>query len=120
MPFALESQNRAAAAIEAGYFDSQITPVDVKVKRDMVPFLRDEHPKATTAEALAGLRPVFQKDGSVTAGNASGINDGAAAIVLATATAAEKSGLKPRARVLGICTCWCPPRGHGHRPHSCG
>jgi acetyl-CoA C-acetyltransferase len=90
MPFALESQNRAAAAIEAGYFDSQITPVDVKVKRDMVPFLRDEHPKATTAEGLAGLRPVFQKDGSVTAGNASGINDGAAAIVLATANSCGK------------------------------
>ena len=114
--FALESQNRAAAAIEAGYFDSQITPVDVKVKRDMVAFLRDEHPKATTAEALAGLRPVFQKDGSVTAGNASGINDGAAAIVLATATAAEKSGLKPRARVLGYAHAGVRPEVMGIGP----
>lgn len=114
--FALESQNRAAAAIEAGYFDSQITPVDVKVKRDMVPFLCDEHPKATTAEALAGLRPVFQKDGSVTAGNASGINDGAAAIVLATATAAEKSGLKPRARVLGYAHAGVRPEVMGIGP----
>ena len=114
--FALESQNRAAAAIEAGYFDSQITPVDVKVKRDMVPFLRDEHPKAATAEGLAGLRPVFQKDGSVTAGNASGINDGAAAIVLATATAAEKSGLKPRARVLGYAHAGVRPEVMGIGP----
>ena len=114
--FALESQNRAAAAIEAGYFDSQITPVDVKVKRDMVPFLRDEHPKVTTAEGLAGLRPVFQKDGSVTAGNASGINDGAAAIVLATATAAEKSGLKPRARVLGYAHAGVRPEVMGIGP----
>ena len=114
--FALESQNRAAAAIEAGYFDSQITPVDVKVKRDMVAFLRDEHPKATTAEALAGLRPVFQKDGSVTAGNASGINDGAAAIVLATATAADKSGLKPRARVLGYAHAGVRPEVMGIGP----
>ena len=114
--FALESQNRAAAAIEAGYFDSQITPVDVKVKRDMVPFLRDEHPKVTTAEALAGLLPVFQKDGSVTAGNASGINDGAAAIVLATATAADKSGLKPRARVLGYAHAGVRPEVMGIGP----
>ena len=114
--FALESQNRAAAAIEARYFDSQITPVDVKVKRDMVAFLRDEHPKATTAEALAGLRPVFQKDGSVTAGNASGINDGAAAIVLATATAADKSGLKPRARVLGYAHAGVRPEVMGIGP----
>lgn len=99
--FALQSQERAAAAIAAGHFKDQIVPVDVKVKRDMVPFDTDEHPKATTAEALAGLRPVFQKDGRVTAGNASGINDGAAALVLARAEAAEAAGLKPRARILG-------------------
>jgi acetyl-CoA C-acetyltransferase len=114
--FALESQNRAAAAIEAGYFDSQITPVDVKVKRDIVPFLRDEHPKVTTAEGLAGLRPVFQKNGSVTAGNASGINDGAAAIILATAAAADKSGLKPRARVLGYAHAGVRPEVMGVGP----
>jgi acetyl-CoA C-acetyltransferase len=114
--FALESQNRAAAAVEAGYFDRQITPVDVKVKRDIVPFIHDEHPKATTAEALAGLRPVFQKGGSVTAGNASGINDGAAAIVLATATAAEKSGLNPRARVLGYAHAGVRPEVMGIGP----
>ena len=99
--FALQSQERAAAAIADGRFVSQITPVEVKVKRDLVPFEVDEHPKATNMDALAGLRPVFQKDGSVTAGNASGINDGAGAIVLATAEAAEKAGLTPKARVLG-------------------
>ncbi len=99
--FALQSQQRAAKAIENGLFASQITPVDVKVKRDIIAFDTDEHPKSTTPEALAGLRPVFQKDGSVTAGNASGINDGAAAMVLARADAAEAAGLKPRARVLG-------------------
>lgn len=99
--FALESQNRAAAAIDAGYFDSQIVPVEVRVKRNTVEFARDEHPKATTMEKLGDLRAVFQKDGTVTAGNASGINDGAAALVLATAEAAEKGGHQPMARVLG-------------------
>lgn len=99
--FALESQNRAGTAMEAGYFDSQITPVSVKVKRDMVDFTRDEHPKATSLEALGGLRTVFQKDGTVTAGNASGINDGAGAVVLATEDAAEQAGLTPKFRVLG-------------------
>lgn len=99
--FALESQNRAARAIESGVFADQIVPVEVRVKRDTVAFCVDEHPKATSAEALAGLRPAFQKDGTVTAGNASGINDGAAAVVLARADAAEKAGLTPRARILG-------------------
>ncbi len=114
--FALSSQQRAAAAIEAGYFQSQITPVKVKVKRDMVDFMVDEHPKPTTAEALAGLRAVFKKDGSVTAGNASGINDGAAAIVLARADAAEKAGLKPKARVLGYAHAGVRPEVMGIGP----
>lgn len=99
--FALQSQDRAAAAMAAGHFDSQIVPVPVKKRREMTDFARDEHPKATTLETLAGLRPVFQKDGTVTAGNASGLNDGAAALVLATADAAEKAGLTPKFRVLG-------------------
>ncbi|WP_170391748.1 acetyl-CoA C-acyltransferase family protein [Ruegeria arenilitoris] len=114
--FALASQQRAAAAVEAGHFDSQIAPVQVKVKRDMVDFKVDEHPKATTAEALAGLRPVFQKDGRVTAGNASGINDGAAAMVLATADAAEKAGLTPKARVLGYAHAGVRPEVMGIGP----
>ncbi|TDL90847.1 beta-ketothiolase BktB [Meridianimarinicoccus aquatilis] len=100
--FAVESQRRAAAAVEAGYFESQILPIDVRVRREMVPFAIDEHIKAsTTMDSLGKLRPAFKKDGSVTAGNASGINDGAAALVLASADAAEAAGLKPRARLLG-------------------
>ena len=91
-------------------------PVEVKVKRDMVPFARDEHLKATSAEALAGLRPVFKKDGSVTAGNASGINDGAAALVFARAEAAEAAGLKPKARVLGYAHAGVRPEVMGIGP----
>ncbi|MET4101344.1 acetyl-CoA C-acetyltransferase [Roseovarius sp. MBR-78] len=114
--FALESQRRAAAAIAEGRFKSQIVPVEVRVKRDMVAFDTDEHPKATTPEALAGLRAVFQKDGSVTAGNASGINDGAAALVFARAEAAEAAGLKPRARVLGYAHAGVRPEVMGIGP----
>jgi acetyl-CoA C-acetyltransferase len=114
--FALESQQRAAKAIEAGYFKDQIVPVEVRVKRDMVPFEVDEHPKATSLEALSGLRAVFQKDGSVTAGNASGINDGAAAVVLATAEAAESAGLTPRARILGYAHAGVRPEVMGIGP----
>ncbi len=114
--FAMASQTRAAAAIEAGYFKSQIVPVEVKVKRDLVPFEVDEHPKGTSLEALAGLRPVFQKDGRVTAGNASGINDGAAALVLATGDAAEKAGLKPKARILGYAHAGVRPEVMGIGP----
>ena len=99
--FAAESQKRALAAIEAGYFKDQIVPVEVKVKRDLVPFDTDEHPKPSSMETLGGLRAVFKKDGRVTAGNASGINDGAAALVLARADAAAAAGLTPRARILG-------------------
>lgn len=114
--FALESQNRAATAIAEGRFKDQIVPVEVKVKRETVAFDTDEHPKKTSAEALAGLRPAFQKDGSVTAGNASGINDGAAAIVLARAEAAEKAGLTPRARILGYAHAGVRPEVMGIGP----
>jgi len=98
---ALESQHRAAAAIEAGHFRDQIVPVMVRKRRDEVAFDTDEHLKPTTAEGLAALRPVFQKDGTVTAGNSSGINDAAAAVVLARADAAERAGLTPKFRILG-------------------
>lgn len=114
--FALTSQKRAAAAIDAGYFKDQIVPVEVKVKRDLVAFDTDEHPKATSMEILGGLRPVFQKDGSVTAGNASGINDGAAAIVLARADAAERAGLKPLARIIGYAHAGVRPEVMGIGP----
>lgn len=115
--FALESQKRAIAAIEGGRFKDQIAPVMVKVRRDEVAFDTDEHVKpATTAEGLAGLKPAFAKDGSVTAGNASGINDGAAALVLARASAAEKAGLKPRARILGYAHAGVRPEVMGIGP----
>ncbi|MEM7470629.1 MAG: acetyl-CoA C-acyltransferase family protein [Pseudomonadota bacterium] len=114
--FALESQNRAAPAIEKGLFKDQITPVEVRVKRDMVNFEQDEHPKPSTLESLGGLRPVFQKDGSVTAGNASGINDGAAALVFARADAAERAGLTPKARVIGYAHAGVRPEVMGIGP----
>lgn len=114
--FAAESQRRAAHAIADGRFASQIEPIDIKVKREMVSFDTDEHPKATTVETLAGLRTVFQKDGTVTAGNASGINDGAAALVLGTADAAAKQGLKPRARILGYAHAGVRPEVMGIGP----
>ena len=114
--FAMTSQTRAAAAIEAGYFADQIIAVEIKVKRQMVPFDTDEHPKTTSLEALGSLRTVFQKDGSVTAGNASGINDGGAALVLARADAADKAGLKPRARILGYAHAGVRPEVMGIGP----
>ncbi|WP_392338795.1 acetyl-CoA C-acyltransferase family protein [Loktanella salsilacus] len=114
--FALESQNRAAKAMAEGRFDSQIVPVMLKTRRETYEFKNDEHPKATTLEALAGLRPAFRKDGSVTAGNASGLNDGAAAITLATMDAAEKAGLTPRFRVLGYAHAGVRPEVMGIGP----
>lgn len=114
--FALESQNRAAKAMAEGRFDSQIVPVMLKTRRETYEFKTDEHPKATTLEVLAGLRPAFRKDGSVTAGNASGLNDGAAAITLATMDAAEKAGLTPRFRVLGYAHAGVRPEVMGIGP----
>jgi acetyl-CoA C-acetyltransferase len=115
--FAVESQARAVRAIAEGRFASQILPIEVKVKRDMVAFATDEHPKAgTSMESLAKLRPAFRKEGSVTAGNASGLNDGAAALVLASAEAAEKHGLKPRARILGYAHAGVRPEVMGLGP----
>ena len=99
---AAESQKRAAAAIAAGYFKEQIVPVEIKTRKGTVVFDTDEHVRGdTTAESLAGLKPVFKKDGTVTAGNASGINDGAAAVVLASGKAVAEHGLKPMAKILG-------------------
>ncbi|HRP77631.1 MAG TPA: beta-ketothiolase BktB [Aquamicrobium sp.] len=99
--FAAESQRRAAAAIEAGHFRSQILPLEVSAGRKTVTFDTDEHPKpATTVESLAALRPTFKKDGVVTAGNASGINDGAAAVVLASESYVKRTGAKPLARIV--------------------
>jgi acetyl-CoA C-acetyltransferase len=98
---AAESHRRAAAAIADGRFKEQIVPVEIRTRKGTIAFDTDEHVKAdTTVESLGVLKPAFRKDGSVTAGNASGINDGAAALVLATASAAKAKGLTPRARIV--------------------
>ncbi|MDR2356997.1 MAG: acetyl-CoA C-acetyltransferase [Oscillospiraceae bacterium] len=99
--FALSSQEKTAAAQKSGRFDDEIVPVPVKVKKETVDFKIDEFPRATTAEALAKLKPAFKPDGGrVTAGNASGINDGAAAVILASGDAVKKYGLKPLVRLV--------------------
>ncbi|OYX22799.1 MAG: acetyl-CoA acetyltransferase [Rhodobacterales bacterium 32-66-7] len=108
--FALESQTRAARALAEGRFKDQITPVEVGGRKGPAVFEVDEHPRATTAEALAGLRPVFQKDGSVTAGNASGINDGAAVLVL------SRSDTGSRARIMGYSHAGVDPKVMGLGP----
>lgn len=98
--FALESQARAAKAIAEGRFKGQIVPVTLKTRKGEIVFDTDEHPRATNLEALAKMKPAFKKDGTVTAGNASGINDGAAFLVLSEAAVAAKNGHKPLARLV--------------------
>ena len=98
--YALRSQERAAEAIEAGRFADQITPIAVRKGRDTVTFEQDEHPRATSMEVLGKLRAAFKQDGSVTAGNASGINDGAAAVVMMPAEKAQELGLTPKLRLV--------------------
>ncbi|MGH2341542.1 3-oxoadipyl-CoA thiolase [Segnochrobactraceae bacterium EtOH-i3] len=119
--FAVRSQNKAAAAQENGRLAREITPVAIPQRKgDPVIVARDEHPRATTIETLAKLPTPFRKGGSVTAGNASGVNDGAAALILASAEAAKKYGLTPIARVLGGAAAGVPPRimGIGPAPAS--
>ncbi|TMV94586.1 acetyl-CoA C-acyltransferase [Thioclava sp. BHET1] len=114
--FALQSQERAARAITEGHFTAEITPVEIASRKATRVFDTDEHPKQTSLEKLAGLKPVFQKDGTVTAGNASGINDGAAALVLARAEAAEAAGLTPRATITGYAIAGVRPEVMGLGP----
>jgi len=116
--FGLRSQQRAVAAQERGWFDGEIVPVEVPGgKAGAVIVNRDEHPrKDTTLEGLAKLRTPFRNPGTVTAGNASGVNDGAAALILASPEAAKKHGLKPIARVLGMASAAVPPRIMGIGP----
>lgn len=114
--FAAESQARAARAIREGRFQDQILPIEVQRKRETVAFDTDEHPKATSAEDLAKLRPAFSKTGSVTAGNASGLNDGAAIVVLASAAAAERDGSRPLARIVGYAHAGVDPSEMGMGP----
>ena len=114
---ALDSQTKALAAQQAGVFDAEIVPVHVPQKKgDALVVNRDEHPRATTLEALAKLKGVVRPDGSVTAGNASGVNDGAAALLLASEAAAARHGLTPRARVVGMATAGVSPRIMGMGP----
>ena len=118
---ALASQMKAVAAQQAGYFDAEITAVSVPQKKgDPVIVDKDEHPRATSLEALAKLKGIVRPDGSVTAGNASGVNDGACALLLADEAGAAKHGLTPRARILGMATAGVAPRimGMGPAPAS--
>lgn len=115
--FAVESQRRAAVAIEEGRFKSQIVPITLKSRKGETVFDTDEHCKAdTTLEGLAKMRPAFKKDGTVTAGNASGINDGAAMLVLGSAEAAEKDGYKPLARLVSYAVAGVPNHIMGEGP----
>src|SRR5690242_18778584 len=103
--YALRSQQRAAAAIKAGYMAQEIVPVSVPQKKgEAIVVSKDEHPRETTLEALAKLKPVVRPDGTITAGNASGVNDGAVAMIVASERAGGRYGLKPRARVVAMAT----------------
>ncbi len=115
--FALESHARAAKAIEQGYFKDQILPIDVQTGKGVSVFDTDEHVRSdNTLEGLAKLRPVFKKDGTVTAGNASGINDAAAAVVLMEHDAARRRGLEPIGRLMGYSHAGVEPRYMGMGP----
>ncbi|PVE24057.1 acetyl-CoA C-acyltransferase [Microvirga sp. KLBC 81] len=115
--FAAESQRRAAIAINEGRFKDQILPVEVRKGREIISFDTDEHPKGeTTRESLSSLRPVFRKDGTVTAGNASGINDGAAAVVLMEEGRAEREGQNVLARIVGYAHAGVEPGEMGIGP----
>ncbi len=115
--FALESHRRASKAIDSGYFKSQIVPVEVKVKKGSALFEADEHVRRDARiEDMQKLKPAFKKDGTVTAGNASGINDGAAAVVLMESKCAEKLGLKPMARLVAYAHAGVEPQLMGLGP----
>ncbi len=114
---ALASQMKAVAAQQRGYFDAEIVPVTIAQKKgDAIVVTQDEHPRATSLEALAKLKGIVRPDGTVTAGNASGVNDGACALLLASEAAAKTHGLTPRARVVGMATAGVPPRVMGIGP----
>ena len=114
---ALASQRKAVAAQKAGFFDQEITPVSVPQRKgDPVVVAQDEHPRETSIESLAKLKGVVRPDGTVTAGNASGVNDGACALLMADEKTAALQGLTPRARVVGMATAGVPPRVMGIGP----
>ena len=114
---ALRSQQRAIAAQKSGFFEAEIVPVTIPQRKgDPVIVSRDEHPRETSMEALARLAPIVRPDGTITAGNASGVNDGAAALILATEAAAARHGLTPRARLVAMATAGVAPRVMGIGP----
>ena len=114
---ALASQMKAVAAQQRGFFDAEIVPVTIAQKKgDPIVVAKDEHPRQTSLEALAKLKGIVRPEGSVTAGNASGVNDGACALLLATEAAAARHGLTPRARVVGMAMVGVPPRVMGIGP----
>jgi acetyl-CoA C-acetyltransferase len=118
---ALASQLKAVAAQQSGFFDAEITPVTIPQKKgDPIVVAKDEHPRETSLEALARLKPIVRENGTVTAGNASGVNDGGCAILVASEAGAKKHGLTPRARILGMASAGVPPRimGFGPAPAS--
>ena len=114
--FALRSQQRAAAAQASGFLAGEITPVEIPGKAGPTLVDRDEHPRETTIEALAKLKPVVREGGTVTAGNASGVNDGAVALIVASEDAVKRHGLTPRARITGYATAGVEPRVMGIGP----
>jgi acetyl-CoA C-acetyltransferase len=115
--FAWRSQTRCVAAQKAGFYAREIVPVEIPQKKgDPLVVDRDEHPRETTMEALAKLKPIVREDGTVTAGNASGVNDGACALLLADEAAAKRHGLTPRARVVAMATAGVAPRIMGMGP----
>lgn len=119
--FAVESQRRAAAAQANGRLAAEIAPVSIPQRKgDPIVIDKDEHPRETSVEALAKLKPIVREGGTVTAGNASGVNDGAAALIVATEDSAKRNGLTPRARILGAAVAGVPPRimGIGPAPAS--
>ncbi|KUP90819.1 3-oxoadipyl-CoA thiolase [Tritonibacter horizontis] len=118
--FALRSQQKAADAIANGRLAQEIVPVTIKTRKGETVVTTDEHPRATSLEKLAALRPIVREDGTITAGNASGVNDGAAALILASEAAIKRHGLTPIARVLGGATAGVAPRimGFGPAPAS--
>jgi 3-oxoadipyl-CoA thiolase len=118
--FALRSQQRCAAARARGFFDGEIVAVTIPGRKGDTVVNMDEHPRETTLDALAKLKPIVKPDGTVTAGNASGVNDGAVATLIASAAAVAKYGLKPIARIRGAATAGVPPRimGIGPAPAS--
>ena len=113
---ALEDQKRAAFAISNGYFSEQIAAVEIRGRKETTLFNVDEHPRATSLEQLAQMKPAFKKDGSVTAGNASGLNDGAAALVMATGTAVQVNNLRPLARLVSYAHAGVEPELMGLGP----